>query len=205
LNLETNPAPVPVYTLCSAEHYRSATLARPSPYDNRIIWLNGLHIEILRERADGALLIEIIWDNLTIRKFLRWCGHIRLSPHPFYASAPALTIWGTLLLDRSLSPTYGSMVEYDSLMRRPWFSDTSLLVVEQGAVLQIAKRGRLILRRGSRLVLQPGAQVTGKGWIIVEPGGRIEVGPEATLEIPISYRKRPLPMGRSTDSHFLSE
>lgn len=194
LSLETNPAPVPVYTLLSAEGYRSATRQQPAPYDNRTIWLNGLCIQLLREREDGALLVEIRWDVFTVRRAVRWCGRIHLSPNPFSAEAPALLIKGTVLLDRSLSPTYGVAQAYDSTEKRFWYSDTTLLIVEKGATLHIAKGGKLILRRGSRLVIESGAQVTGKGSLWLEAGSQLELAPGASLTVTVRERKKPYPL-----------
>lgn len=191
LSMETNPAPVPVYTLRSAEGYRAPSRGHPAPYDNRVVWLSGLCIDILRERSDGALLLEIRWDEFSVRKPVRWCGEVRLSPNPFDSTAPALRIYRTVVLDRSESPLYGQAVAYDSVEKRHWFSDTTRLVVERGARLRIERGGSLILRRGSQLIIAPGATVEGSGTIEIEPGGRLVCLPGGRCAVSIRERRRP--------------
>lgn len=191
LSLSTNPAPVPVYTLRSEEGYRGPSKSYPAPYDNRVIWLSGLRISILRERSDGALLVEVRWDDFSVRGAVRWCGDIRVSPNPYDSLAPSLRIEGKVLLDRSLSPVYGQWVWYDSVEKRYWFSDTTQLVVERGGHVYISRDGRLILRRGSRLVISSGARVSGEGSIEVEPGGKVLCQPGGQCLVPIRQRRRP--------------
>ncbi|MCS6895852.1 MAG: hypothetical protein NZZ60_06875 [Bacteroidia bacterium] len=191
LSLSTNPAPVPVYTLRSEEGYRGSSRSRPAPYDNRAIWLNGLRISILRERADGALLVEIRWNDFSVKGQVRWCGDIRVGPHPYDSLAPAFRIEGEVLLDRSLSPVYGQAIGYDSVEKRHWFSDTTQLVVERGARLYLARKARLILRRGSRLVISEGAQVYGEGKIEVESGGKVLCHSGGQCLVSIRERRRP--------------
>ncbi|MCX8112823.1 MAG: hypothetical protein N3E49_06480 [Bacteroidia bacterium] len=194
LSLETNPVPVPVYTLRSEEGYRYPSHGKPAPYDNRSIWLSGLAIKVLRERSDGAILVEIRWDAFALKRAIRWCGDIHLSPNPFDSTKPALQVYGKLLLDRSDSPTYPYAVEYDSTARRYIFSDTTQLVVEPGAVMSIERRGKVILRRGSRLVISSGARLTGQGTVEVEKGGKVICLPGASCSVRIRYRKRPYPL-----------
>lgn len=194
LSIESNPAPLPVYTLISEEGYRGPARSHPAPYDNRIIWLNGLRIAILRERKDGALLVEIMWDYFTIRRSVRWCGEVRLRPHPYKVGSPSLIVKGTLLLDRSDSPTYGQALTYDSFRQKYWYSDTTRLWVDSGAYLRIEKGGRVILRAGSQLCLAAGARVEGSGFIEVEPGGKIILMPGASCRVPVRQRHRPWPI-----------
>ncbi len=188
LSLETNPAPVPVYTLRSEEGYQRPSSQGPQPYDNRLIWLSGLSITLLEEKADGSVLVEVAWDDFTVRKDVRWCGDIRLSAHPFDSLAPSLILRrSTLLLDRSESPVYAIAKAYDSVEKRFWFSDTTQLRLLPGAILEM-QGGRLILRRGSKLILEKGSLIRGKGKIIVEPGGYLEVREGAFLRVPVHWR-----------------
>lgn len=194
LSMETNPAPVPVYTLISAEGYRGPSVAKPAPYDNRVIWLSGLAVEILAERPDGALLIEVRWDDFAIRGAHRWCGDIRVSKNPFDSAAASLVVRrGTIVLDRSESPVYAWGRSYDSVAKRWWFSDTSQLVLREGAIAELVG-GRIVLRGGSKLLLEPGSLLRGRGRIVVEPGGLVVVKPGALCQVPICYRRRSYPL-----------
>lgn len=194
ISIETNPAPCPVYTLRSEEGYNMPSRARPAPYDNRIIWLNGLCIDFLREREDGAVLVEIRWDEFSIRKAVRWCGDIHLSPNPFDSKGDALRVQGKILLDRSMSPLYGEAVGYDSTQKQYVFSDTTQLVVEPGAILRLERKGRIILRGGSRFIISDGARVVGSGRIEIEPGGKVICLGSGKCEVTVRQRKRPYPL-----------
>ncbi len=192
LSLETNPAPVPVYTLRSEEGYHRPTAQPPQPYDNRIIWLSGLSVTLMEERPDGTVLIEVAWDDFTVRKDVRWCGDTRLPRHPFDSTAPALVLRrATLLLDCSESPVYAVAVAYDSAEKRFWFSDTTTFRLLPGAILAL-EGGKIVLRRGSKLILEAGSTLRGKGKIIVEPGGAVVVQPGASLSVPLRQRRKPL-------------
>ncbi|MCS6790017.1 MAG: hypothetical protein NZ580_03460 [Bacteroidia bacterium] len=192
LSLETNPAPVPVYTLLSEEGFRGASPHRPADYDNRIIWLSGLRIDILKVRPkDEAMLIEIRWDDFTVRKPVRWCGTIHLSPNPFQADAPSLSLKATLLLDQGHSPTYGTAISYDSVAKRFLFSDTTRFVVERGAYMRLAKGARILLRAGSQLILEEGSRLEGEGIIEVESGSQVRIAPGARCTCPIRYLRKP--------------
>ncbi|MCS7296938.1 MAG: hypothetical protein RMK19_07105 [Bacteroidia bacterium] len=191
LSIGTNPAPTPVYTLRSEEGYRLPAPMRPATYDNRIIWLSGLCIEIEEERSDGAILLQIRWNETRVRNATRWCGDIRLLPHPYDSSAPALHLLGKVILDRSLSPIYSHSREYDTLTKRYWFSDTTQLVIESGSRMHIERQARLILRRGSRLIIKPGAIVEGKGQIEIEPGSTLICHPEGLCKVRVRYRRKP--------------
>lgn len=194
LSIATNPAPVPVYTLRSEEGYNAVGPAHPAPYDNRAIWLSGLSIEVLKERRDGALLIEIRWDEVKVKKPVRWCGAIHISPYPFDSTLPALEVLSKIVLDRSESPLYPRAVQYDSLAKKYWFSDTTKLFIERGARVRIGRKGALILRRGSQVIIAPGAEIEGPGTIEVEPGGQVIClpGSRCTAAIRRVRRQRPL-------------
>ncbi len=190
LSLETNPAPVPVYTLRSEEGYQRPTSQAPQPYDNRVIWLSGLSITLLEERADGAMLVEVAWDDFTVRKDVRWCGDIRLLANPFDSLAPSLILHrSTLLLDRSESPVYAVAKEYDSVEKRFWFSDTTQLRLLPGAILEM-RGGKIVLRRGSKLILEKGSILRGKGHIFVAPGGSLQVYEGAHVGVPVRQRRK---------------
>lgn len=194
LCIETNPPPTPVYTLISSEGYSGSSRALPAPYDNRIIWLNGLHIALLRERPDGALVVEITWDYRTVRSPQRWCGDIRLTPNPFDSTRPALEVRSRIVLDCGESPTYGTARGYDSLEKRYLFTDTTQLVILPAAKLYLSRRGKISLRRGSRLEVQPGGAILGEGQIWLESDTQLILYPGALC----SVRIRRLPKRRQS-------
>ncbi len=195
LAMETNPAPVPVYTLTSGEGYQGPSYGRPQPYDNRTIWLSGLAVEMIEERPDGSVLVEVRWDEVTVRGVQRWCGAIRVPPNSFNSAAPALILRGaTVVLDRSQSPVYSVARSYDSLEKRWWFSDTTEMRVMAGAILRLEKGARITVRRGSRLIVEAGAIVEGTGQIDVESSGEVLSEPSARIAVSIRQRRRPHPL-----------
>lgn len=166
ISLSTNPAPVPVYTYISSEGLKAPISTPPAPYENRTIWLSGLCIRILQEKPDGTMLVEIRWDDFTVRENVRWCGNIVVSPNPFTGGISLQVAKNKiLLLDRGYSPTY-------YVTRNGYFTDPTLLRIEKGAHLHLSKRSRIVLRGGSQLVLEPGAKITWEkgAKIIIEQG-----------------------------------
>ena len=51
----------------------------PSADDNRKIYLNGLCVRILEQRANGDMKISIRWNDFNIKNNVRWCGDIVLN------------------------------------------------------------------------------------------------------------------------------
>jgi len=85
LGIDTNPAPVPMYTNTSASGFGSPRPLTGATYENRTLWLNGLSVQIVDELTLGptaedgkALVVDIRWDDYKIKNDVRWTGNIVL-------------------------------------------------------------------------------------------------------------------------------
>jgi len=191
LYIASNPAPVPVYTYAtdfeSNRFYYKENDAKSS-FENRIIWLNGLSIEILRENisVNGESAIEVLirWDDYTVDQSVRWCGDIRLSPHVFNQQKPSLIVASgkKILLDRSESPTY-----HIQRGQKPqggyWMADKtkftaingSMIVLEKKAIVELKNESEWIMEAGSKLYMNRGSK------IIIHQGSKFIVQPGAEI------------------------
>ncbi len=82
LSLNTNPAPVPIYTWISNPNNDQYITDSVPSFENRTIWLNGLSVEIISGNVDlasygqGAIKVKIRWDDYIVDQDVRWCGNI---------------------------------------------------------------------------------------------------------------------------------
>lgn len=75
VSISTNPTNTPWLTYCRPSYINSM----PSADDNRKIYLNGLCVRILEQRANGDMKISIRWNDFNIKNNVRWCGDIVLN------------------------------------------------------------------------------------------------------------------------------
>jgi hypothetical protein len=129
IGISTNPAPVPVFTFRTKDTQNDGTLANysnPASWENRVIHLNGLSIEILSETAndspphclDGSVpgdeKVRIRWDDYDITDKVRWCADsIVLHESISGATSYSLNIksGNSITPDRSISPNRHKAVE----------------------------------------------------------------------------------------------
>ncbi len=187
LNLSTNPAPLPVYTHRSTSNFNGVGTIQND--DNRTIFLNGLDIEVTGENVDGngAIEVEIAWDNFEITDDVRWCGNIILQNDvndPLSrTSLIDLQPGNTILLDQGTSITrnVGDLQPDGSFI----YADPTILTIESGTELVIRDGAHLKLINGSSLHIRSGAFVLleGSGKITIDNSSFICVDPGATLEL----------------------
>ncbi len=164
LSISTNPAPVPVYTLCTNYEGKKSYLPKGNfaSFENRVIWLNGLSIKIIQENVygKGEVKIKITWDDYTVKKNVRWCGNIVLSPNDFDRSKPSLILEKKkkMLIDRGYSSTNSIPTEKNAEGR--WiFTDTSKFTVTDSAYMKLKQGSQLILDNGSKFILKKGSKL----------------------------------------------
>ncbi len=191
LYIASNPAPVPVYTYATDFEFNRFYFKEndaKSSFENRIIWLNGLSIEILRENiivnGDSAIELLIRWDDYTVDQSMRWCGDIRLSAHVFDKQKPSLIVASgkKILLDRSESPTY-----HIQRGQKPqggyWMADKTKFTALNGSIMILEKKSTIELRNESELILEPGSKLYLKGGskIIIHKGSKFIIQPSAEI------------------------
>ena len=196
ISISTNPSPVPVYTLATdLEHKRfSLSKDRPFSFENRTIWLNGLHIEILEENVNkkGDIKVSVRWDDYTLTDDARWCGTIILSPNDFDSTQNALIISSkqSLMLDQGRSVTWPFELKKDEKGNSLFAEPTKLTVlphakmlIESNASLIIQNDSKLVLKNGSSLTIEKGGKIILKkgGELIQEPGSQLILNKKAKI------------------------
>ncbi len=121
LALDTNPAPVPLYTMLAQTDTRARLQTNtvfdpraPASFESRVVRLNGLSVEILEEipedTAYDRLVVQVRWDDYRLRSDVRWAGELELINDPMdpltRQSRIILESGRNLYLDRGLSPTH---------------------------------------------------------------------------------------------------
>lgn len=197
ISISTNPSTTPWLTY--KRSYRLS--ATPHTDDNRKIYLNGLNIRVLEQRANGDVKVSIRWNDFDIKNNVRWCGDIVLNEkvivHPNC----------TVLLDQGLTPiksvnpifVNGQKVFADptlftaknnSLFKIERKGATTLkrnssYVAESGSMLELNDKSIFVIDSGSTLQIKAGANVTikGRGKIVVKSGGYLCVEEGATINL----------------------
>ncbi len=190
LSISSNPASVPVYTYTTNYEFSSFNLdnGKPSLYENRTIWLNGLSVEIIDENHEkGTITVQIRWDNYEVNDDVRWCGNIVLSPNDFDNSKPSLVLkkGNKLLLDRGESPVFNKATEKDK--NDEWiFTDPTVFTCVKDSYFYLEPNSQLVIDNNSKLILKSGAKLvaSAKSKIIIKPGSELitEDGAQLILE-----------------------
>lgn len=143
IGIGTNPAAVPVYTLSQAKGPRNDDVQR--------VYLNGLSVEILRQTAEGELVLRIRWDDYAVEEDVRWCGNILLTEQVRLAKGREIK------LAQGLSAQLPQQVQ--ELDGQGVFALPTLLEVAPGATLEIGDNAELRVESGSGILVRKGATV----------------------------------------------
>ncbi len=222
LSLSTNPSPVTIMTLTSNDNFKGSlklnphsanakTNIQPNGYLNRTIYLNGISISILKENylpekfGPGAVKVEVRWDKYDVVNDVRWCADsIRLSQNDFDSSSYSLKIknGSTVLIDRSLSPTYDysdsahinftvptvfTCLENSKIHLEGGgkiiIDNESIFELKAKSIIDLDPKAQIIIRRGSKLIMYPNSTINLKNrkQIVVEPGSKLEYHPGALI------------------------
>ena len=204
LSLGTNPAPVPVYTFNVDDADNLNAPNNFANYENRIIWLNGLSIEVLKRDAlldgAGAIKLRVKWNDYEVDRDVRWCGNIKLSPSingiTGALDAPSeyalnLMPGRTIRLDHGLSPTRdrnpvtvnGEQVFADptifTCLPNSYFhmEPNSTVIVENGSEFRIQQNAKLEIHENSQFIVKSGSK------LILEQGAELHVSNNALVKI----------------------
>lgn len=192
IGLGTNPSSANVLTYVSGK----TVPRKENPHNNEVTHLNGISVEILEQRSDGAVLVEVRFDDTLIEEDVRWCSpKVLLHDIPKADIDLELAPKKQLLVDHGETPTRRSnptMREGKQVFTIPTTlilgSDTktilrrgsellvdncSQLVVEPGAELILEKGARIVARGGSEVLISSEAKITGKRRWIKEKGGTV--------------------------------
>ncbi len=169
MGLGNNPAAVPVYTFSGPRG--------PDKKDNRRIYLNGISVEVLDIGPNRELKVRIRWDDFDVDNHVRWCGNI-LSKEQINIRAGA-----SVTLDQGETPQLAKTVQV--IDGEKMFAEPTILELDSGSTLNIARFGKLWVQPGSTLLIRKGAKVIMEkyGSIEVLNGAYIRVEEGATLEM----------------------
>lgn len=180
LSMASNPSSANMLTLYSAGKQEKN---KGGPPDNRTIYLNGIKVELLEQRDDGAILVRVSTDDTRINNDVTWSADsIVLPPLRGREGRSLIVTQGrSVLIDRSLSPTRMALQEV--VKGRRYFAPRTRFTISHGASAYFEPKSELRLGTGSILHVMPGAElnldrsakltVDGSSRIIVHGDGRI--------------------------------
>ncbi len=168
IGIAYNPAATPIY---------SHTGPKALPDDNRRVYLNGLSVEVMEQRADGSIKIKIRWDDFDIPTNVRWCGDIVLKEKVIVQRG------GSITLDQGYSaqlPFAAQVIDGKDV-----FAEPTIMEVDSGALLKLEKFANLWIKNGSTLLVRKGAKVdlATLSSITVERGAHVYVEQGAILTL----------------------
>ena len=151
LNICSNPAPVPRLTYPRDDKY-SSYIHYPGPIDNRKIYLNGLSIQMVEQRANGDIKVRIKYNEYDVKNDVRWCGDIVLNEK--VRVNPSCR----LLLDQGRSAT--RVTNPVSFQGKKIFADPTYFTCRKGSELILQQGSSMALKNNSSLVADSGSVLT---------------------------------------------
>lgn len=195
IGMGTNPSSANQLTLAGA---LGRERNKAAPPDNRVVYLNGLRVELLDERADGALRIRVSAGRTRLEQDVLWSADSLVLPALKGLDGVSLAIAAgrTLTVDRALSPTRFQSTE-DAAGKR-WFAPPTHWTFAPGATARLEPSARIKLLNGSELHLLPGAVITleRKAVLDVAKGSRIVLHEGARIDGPAKGLKKLRRQGR---------
>lgn len=155
-----NPSLVPVMTYISPDILNDDVLFyKDSIENNRKIYLNGLSVEFLEQRANGDIKVRVRYDDYDVCNSMRWCGDIELNEKIVIKSGKTITLDRGLTATRPISPeTFNGIKTFTSPTVFTAKSGSEI-TIESGATIDIKNGSSFILKSGSKLVLKEGAKL----------------------------------------------
>ena len=180
VNISTNPAPFPMYTLVSLEN----PLTQAWVKNNRRIWLNGIQIKLLENLPDGSIKIKVDFNQTAINQDVNWKADSILLPKIESSNGFSLYVeeGKKVILSRGKTPTRISNPEEfkkEMLFTSPtkmYCLTGSSIKLEEGAEIIVEDESILTFKNGSYLELEPKAKINVQsGKIVVEPQAKMNL------------------------------
>lgn len=195
----TNPSSANMLTL-AANMAREVNKARKP--DNRTVYLNGISVELLEQRADGAIVLQVRAGDTRLVDDVRWCADSIVLPplNGYNGTALTLAEGRTLKIDRSGTPTRMEAMEGNG--RKAWFSPPTRFSVAPGARVVLERKAKLQVLNNSEVHLWPGSQLVlhRKARLDVQAGSRLILHGGATLEAKAATLRKLRRKGRLADA-----
>jgi hypothetical protein len=195
LGMGTNPTTANALTLVSTPGRDTYGGKKPN---NRVVYLNGISLELLEQRANGDMLVRVRNDDTVIDRDVRWCADsIVLNPISGAKGASLLLTAGhRITLDRSLTPTRIDRPE--TVRNTTYFSGATRFTVLAGASVVLRDNAELELLNGSELHLMPGStlelsptaklSVDGTSRVVVHGDARMMTTPKQVKKLKKKFR-----------------
>ena len=177
ISISTNPAPNPFYTYwCTNRGGSNIPYTTPASDDNRKIYLNGLSIRVVEQRANGDVKISIRWKDYDVENDVRWCGDIVLNEQVNLLSG------NTILLDQGLTPVRpNNPITFNE---QKVFASPTIFTCMQNSHFKANSESTVHLKNNSTLVAESGSEIELDGAnLIVESGSTLHIKSGATLRI----------------------
>lgn len=158
---------------------------RDDPKNNRIVRLNGVSIQLLEERQDGSILVDVRFDQTAVDRYARWCADsVEVHINPF--NDTDLEILPRTLVHIDHGETATRRTNPVERRGQPVFVSPTTFVLKQGTKTVMRHRSRMVVDRGCRLIVESGANlnlerrariIVRKGAeMIIESGANVEAG-----------------------------
>ncbi len=151
--------------------------------DNRTVYLNGISVELLEQRANGDIVVHVRANDTRIINDIRWCADSIVLPPLHGENGRALTLatGKKILIDRSRTPTRLTLQEETGVYR--YFAPPTRFTISSGALVVLEKKSSLRLENGSVVHVMPGAQLLldPSAKLILDPTSRIIVHGDARI------------------------
>ena len=176
----TNPSTANMLTLAANMNKEVNKARKP---DNRTVYLNGISVDLMEQRADGAIVLRVRNGDTRLTADVRWCADSIVLPplHGYQGTALTLAAGTTLWIDRSGTPT--RMTEQGGAPGKWWFSPPTRFTVAPEARMVIERKARLQLLNDSEMHLMPGTELLldPKAKLDVQPGSKVVLHGNARL------------------------
>jgi hypothetical protein len=181
LNMSSNPSSANMLTLtCNNKR----ELNKVSSADDRTVFLNGLRVELMEQRANGDVVVKVATGDTRIMQDVRWCADSIVLPPLNGATVASLTIASRkrLLLDRSATPT--RMTLQEEVHGQRYFAPPTRFTIASGATLSLEANSTLQLDHGSVIHIMPGARLISdnKASIVIDNGSSIILHGNAEMQ-----------------------
>lgn len=164
IGMGTNPASANVLTFVSG----SSIPRNQNPQNNRIVHLNGIAVEIIEERPDGSVLVDVRFNDTAVSGDIRWCApQIELNDIPRAPVDLHVKSGTRLLIDHGETPTRRT----NPTLRdgQKVFTSPTTLTLKSGTTTLLERKSELVVDHCSQVVVEPGAR------LVIEKGARIKL------------------------------
>ena len=195
IGMGTNPSSANMLTLTNNGNIENNKAQAP---DNRTVYLNGISVELMEQRANGDILVRVRANDTRITNDVRWCADSIVLPplHGDHDRALSLARGKRILIDRSRTPTRLMLQEETNGYR--YFAPPTRFTISRGAVMMLEAKSELRLENGSVVHVMPGAQLTldPSAKLTIDASSRIIVHGDARLVLKAKMLKKLKKKGR---------